>query len=625
MGAEKKCHDLKRDLGLVHIFCIASGAMISSGLFVLPGLAFKSAGPAVILSYAIASILIIPAVLSKAELVTAMPKSGGTFFFIDRSMGPMIGTIGGFAAWFSLAFKSAFALVGIGLFAVLINPGFTEIQIKLIAILFCIIFAIINIFGCKETGKTQLILVGGLLTLLIIYIILGSFYIKPANFDDFAPFGIGSIFSTAGLIFVSYGGLTKVCSVAEEVKKPERNIPLGLFLAWGLISLIYILVISVTIGVTTPESLKESLTPITLGAGSIPVFGGIGGAVMAIAAILAFISTANAGLLAASRDPMAMGKDQLLPNIFSRLSKRGTPFFSIIFTTGFMIFVILFLDLKDLVKTASTLKILLFLLVVIALIIMRESKIRNYRPKFKSPLYPYIHVAGIIGFVFLIAQMGTTPIILVGGFISFSFLWYWFYARDKIWREYTLLHILERATGQKSTGYLVDEELREILIQRDQLEEEGFEKQIRKCDVIDMYKYMQPDKFALLIAEKLTKRIGIRIDKLYKILRKREKDSNVVIHPGIAVVSHMIKGRDKFEIIIVRSKMGIILSDNIDPIRAFFIIVATPDKKNLYLHTLMWLIQIAEQADFENDWIKASGNDELRDIIINAWKKKREF
>jgi mannitol/fructose-specific phosphotransferase system IIA component (Ntr-type) len=283
------------------------------------------------------------------------------------------------------------------------------------------------------------------------------------------------------------------------------------------------------------------------------------------------------------------------------------------------------LDFEGLVKTASTLKILLFMLVVVALIIMRESKIRNYRPKFKSPLYPFIHIAGIIGFLFLIVQMGTTPIIIVCGFISFSFLWYWFYARDKIWREYTLLHVLERATGQKSTGYLVDEELREILIQRDQLEEERFEEQIRKCEVIDLYKYMQPDKFALLIAEKLTNRIGIPIEKLYKFLIKREKDSNVVIHPGIAVVSHMIKGRDKFEIIIVRSKMGMILSDNFDPIRAFFVIVATPDKKNLHLHTLMWLIQIAEQADFEDEWIEARGVEELRDIIIKAWKKKGEF
>jgi amino acid transporter/mannitol/fructose-specific phosphotransferase system IIA component (Ntr-type) len=622
MGAKKNYSCLKKDLGLTDIFCIASGAMISSGLFVLPGLAFARAGPAVILSYGIASLMIIPAVLSKAELSTAMPKAGGTYFFIDRSMGPLMGTIGGFAAWFSLAFKSAFALVGIGLFAVLLNPGFSETQIKIIAVFFCIIFAIINILGVKETGKTQIFLVGGLIILLVFYIIIGAFFIKTSNYDNFFQYGFGSIFSTTGLIFVSFGGLTKVCSVAEEIKKPARNIPLGMLLSWGLISIIYILVIFITVGITDPIKLQGSATPITAGANSIPLISGFGGAIMAIAAILAFISTANAGLLAASRDPMAMGKDQLLPKVFSKLSKRGTPIFSIIFTATFMIIVILFLDLESLIKTASTLKILLFLFVVLSLIIMRESKIRHYRPKFKSPFYPYIHIAGIIGFVLLIIQMGLIPILLVGCFISFGFGWYWFYARDKIWREYSLLHIYEKVTGEKSTGYLVDEELREVLIDRDQLEEERFEKVIKNCEVLDLYKYLPPDKFALTLAEILTKRINIDIDKLYNLLRKKEQDSNIVIHPGIAVVSNTIKGRDKFELIIVRSQKGIMLSDNIDPIHAFFVIISTPDKKSLYLHTLMWLIQIAEQTDFENEWIKAKDCDELRNIILKSWKNR---
>ena len=138
MGVKTKHNFLKRDLGLVDIFCIASGAMISSGLFILPGLAFAKAGPAVILSYGIASLLVIPAVLSKAELATAMPKAGGTYFFIDRSLGPLIGTTGGFAAWFSLAFKSAFALIGIGIFTVLVSPVLTEFHTKLIAVIFCL-------------------------------------------------------------------------------------------------------------------------------------------------------------------------------------------------------------------------------------------------------------------------------------------------------------------------------------------------------------------------------------------------------------------------------------------------------------------------------------------------------
>jgi len=622
MGEREEDRSLRKELGLFDIFCIASGAMISSGLFVLPGLAFAKTGAAVILSYAIASLLVIPAVLSKAELSTAMPKAGGTYFFIDRSMGPMMGTIGGFAAWFSLAFKSAFALVGIGIFAILLNPGFTEMQMKLIAVLFCIIFAIINISGVKHTGKTQIVLVIGLLLLLILYIVVGFFFIQPSHFGNFAPYGYGSIFSTAGLIFVSFGGLTKVCSVAEECKNPGRNIPLGMILSWGIISLLYILVIFITIGVANPSQLTTSLTPISLGADSIPIFWGFGGTIMAIAAILAFISTANAGILAASRDPLAMGKDHLLPHSFSKLSKRGTPTFSILFTSGFMIFIILFLDLESLVKTASLLKIMLFIFVIFSLIIMRESKIRHYQPKFKSPFYPWVQLAGLIGLVSLIFEMGLIPMIFVGFFFLFGFLWYWFFARDKIWREYSLLHLIERISDMKSTGYLVDEELREILIERDDVTEKRFEQYIKKCEIVDVFKYMRPDRFAWLLANKIADRLDIDKEKLHELLKNKEKDSNVIVHPGIAIFSHIIKGRDKFEFIIVRSKKGIIISENVDPVHAFFVIVASPDQQSFYLHSLMWIIQIAEETDFEEEWIKAKDIDELRKIILKSWKKR---
>ena len=102
---------LRKDLGLLAIFCIASGAMISSGLFVLPGIAFAAAGPSVILAYLLAGALALPALFSKAELSTAMPKAGGTYFYIERSLGGGFGTIGGMAAWLSLTFKTAFALL----------------------------------------------------------------------------------------------------------------------------------------------------------------------------------------------------------------------------------------------------------------------------------------------------------------------------------------------------------------------------------------------------------------------------------------------------------------------------------------------------------------------------------
>ena len=105
---------LKKELGLLHVFSIAAGAMISSGLFVLPGIAFAQAGPAILLSYVLAGLFMIPTMLSKAELATAMPKSGGSYFFIERSLGPLAGTLAGLGAWLSITLKATFALVGIG-------------------------------------------------------------------------------------------------------------------------------------------------------------------------------------------------------------------------------------------------------------------------------------------------------------------------------------------------------------------------------------------------------------------------------------------------------------------------------------------------------------------------------
>jgi len=421
------------------------------------------------------------------------------------------------------------------------------------------------------------------------------------------------------LIFVSYGGLTKIASVAEEIKNPGRNIPLGMFLSWGLISLLYILVISVTVGLVDSTQLQSSLTPISLGAGSF--MGGFGIAIMSIAAILAFISTANAGLLAASRDPMAMGKDELLPRFFSFVSKRGTPSFSILFTSAFMIFVILFLDLESLIRTASTLKLLLFLFVTLSVIVMRASKVQNYRPKFKSPLYPWVHIAGIIGYGFLIFKMGTTPLLIVSIFIVFGLSWYLVYARNKIKREYALLHVIERITGIKSTGYLLEEELREILIERDNITEKRFEELIKKCVVLDLDKTPPPQKFTKLLAHKLADRLNTDEKELHKSLKKREKDSSIVIRPGIGILSLTIKGRDKFDIIIVRSKKGIIFSDEVPPIHAFFVIVSSPDQKNFYLHSLMWIVQISEETDFEEKWLNAENDRELRGIILSACKK----
>ncbi|MHC4166924.1 MAG: APC family permease, partial [Planctomycetota bacterium] len=293
---------LKKQLGLADVFGVAAGAMISSGLFVLPAFAYRRAGPALILSYFFASILIIPSILSKAELATAMPRAGGTYFFIERSLGPFFGLFSGFAGWFSLALKSAFAVVGM---AVLIEVVLQQVfgaqvndwHLKLVGVACCLGFTGLNIVSVKHTSRFQILLVGVLLAVLVFFVLCGAGNVEAVRYKGFLDQGWLAVFATAGLVFVSFGGLTKVASIAEEVRNPARNLPLGMILAWFVVALSYIAVLVVAVGLVDGAELADSMMPISTAAGKFA--GSAGFVLLSIAAVAAFVTTANGGILAA--------------------------------------------------------------------------------------------------------------------------------------------------------------------------------------------------------------------------------------------------------------------------------------------------------------------------------------
>ncbi len=612
---------LKKDLGLLDVFCIASGAMISSGLFILPALAFAKAGPAVVFAYILAGILVLPAMLAKAELTTAMPKAGGEYFYIERSMGAPLGTIGGLASWFALSFKSAFALLGIGIFATLINPHFTEIQIKLIAVGCCVFFMLINIMGVKEAGRFQIGLVLALIAILVFYIGRGFLVVEHQRYAPFIPYGMGTVFSTAGLVFISFAGLTNIACVAEEVKNPGKNIPLGMFLAFSVTMLLYAAVVFVTVGLLDASVLLDSRMPLSLGAGSF--MGNAGMIVLAIAAILAFVSTGNAGIMTASRGALAMSKDRLIPHVLKRMNSRfKTPHNAIIFTTLFMIAVILFLDLENLVKTASTLKILLFLFVNLSLIVMRESKIQSYKPMFRSPLYPWIYILGIIGYGFLIFKMGMVSLLTTTGFIAVSFLWYLVYARKGVKRQAALVHVIERITAKELIETTLPDELREIVIERDEIIEDRFDRLIRTSEILDFDSSLTMQEFFRKTSAVLAQLLGMDKESVFNLLLEREKESSTVIRPGLAIPHIIVPGKQKFRILLARCKDGITFPEAKEKVHTVFMLIGSKDERNFHLRALAAIAEIAQRGDFDENWLAARDTEELRNIILLAERQR---
>lgn len=413
--------ELKKELTLLDVFCITTGSVISAELFLLPGIAYAKAGPAMILAYILATVITIPTVLSAFELVTAMPKTGGIYVFVRKSMGDVPGALAGFCRWFAISFKGTFALIGIGAYIALI----TNIPSILIALLCGGFFIFINLIGIKYAAKIQTFLVLLLLGTFVLYTIFGFPNIKLERYAPFAPFGIESILSTAGFLFFSYGGLLIVTSLAEEVKRPERDIPLGIFLSLVVVGLFYTLVAFVTVGILESPQLTNSLTSILDGA-SISM-GIVGIIIMTIAALLAFITTAHAGITSAPRYLVAMSRDKILPAPFKNINNKfGTPHVSILFTGMLMFFVILFLNLEILITIASTLLMISFIFVNLAVIFIRERKIKDYQPKFRAPFYPFTQISGTIALGILVITMGLIPILISTLFIVVAFLWYYF-------------------------------------------------------------------------------------------------------------------------------------------------------------------------------------------------------
>ncbi|PIQ89091.1 MAG: hypothetical protein COV72_04670 [Candidatus Omnitrophica bacterium CG11_big_fil_rev_8_21_14_0_20_42_13] len=613
-----KTKELKKELKLLDIFCVSTGAMISSGLFILPGLAFSQAGPAAIFAYLLAGFFCLPTLFSMSELITAMPKAGGDYFYIMRGFGPLVGTIAGFSSWFALSLKAAFAILGISAYLNVLGG----IPLSVSALWLSLLFVLINLIGVKFAGRFQVAMVFGLLAILVAYIFMGARFLNFSNFSPLFPKGIGPLFSVASFVFISYGGLTKVASLAEEVERPGRNLPLGMMLSLLATAFLYAAVVFVTIGVSRPESLAVSLTPVSDGARFI---GGEPFAILiGLAAVLAFITTANAGIMTASRYPLGMSRDKLLPPVFQKVGTLfKTPFIAILFTGVFITAVISLLELKLLVKVASSILILLYIFANLTLILFRESKILSYRPKFRSPFYPYMQVAGILGGLFLLIEMGSFIIFLTSIFLLLGIIWYKLYAQKKVSRDSALMYALERliAKDKELISENIFTELKDVVVARDNIIADRFHKLIENAKVLDIEEPLKMEDFFKKASDVLAEDLRLDSGSIFDKFINRERESSTLLRGGLAIPHIIIEGRNIFRIVLVRARAGIIFpQDKLAHI--IFLLLGSSDERNLHLKALAAIAQITQNIDFDQEWLKAANEDELKNIVLLAERRR---
>ncbi len=622
---------LKKTLTLVDVYAISTGAMFSSGFFLLPGLATAQAGPAAVLAYFLAGVLILPAMFSAAELSTAMPKAGGAYYFLDRSLGPLAGTVGGLGTWLALVLKSAFALVGMGAYLVL----FFEVPIKPLAVALTVAFAALNIVGAKETSGLQRVLVAVLVGVLAFFVVQGLVAVAGLDageverqFTPFLPFGTEGLLSTIGLVFVSYAGLTKVASVAEEVQNPDRNLPLGMFLSLATATFIYCVGVFIMIAVLEPADLRSDLTPVATAAAEffdwLPEPWGL--VLVVAAAIAAFASTGNAGILSASRYPLAMARDHLVTQRFNSVGRFGTPVPAILVTAGLMIGVIVALDVEGIAKLASAFQLILFGLLNVAVVVMRESRIASYAPGYRSPLYPWTQILGIVAPVFLIAELGGLAIVLSLAMVFVGVAWYVYYVRPKaeVEREGAIYHLFARLGQRRYEG--LDSELRTILKEKGLPDETPFEHLVTHAAVLDLEADRDFEGVVEEAAAHLAGRAGLPADRLTQGFLDGSRTGATPVSHGVALPHLRLPEVDRQELVIVRSQSGLPVPvdaagdarpDDAERVHAVFFLLSPEEPPGRHLRTLASLASRIDEAPFLDDWRRAQTEQDLKEVLLH--------
>ena len=420
-------------------------------------------------------------------------------------------------------------------------------------------------------------------------------------------------------------GLTQVASLAEEVKDPDRNIPLGMTLSLVTVMVVYVVGVYIMVAVLGTDALGNTLTPVADAAGSLfrwlPPQTGV--VLVVMAAIAAFASMSNTGIMAASRYPLAMARDHLIPRQLAGLGRLRTPVPAILLTSGLLVTFLLVLDVVAVAKLASALQLMLFGLINIAVIVMRESRIESYDPGFRSPLYPWVQLAGIVFPLILVAEMGWLPSLFTFGVVAVSVGWYTYYARGRLERDGAIYHVFERLGRRRFAG--LDRELRDIMKEKGVRAEDPFDEVVTRAFVIDLDAPTPLDIIIRDASRLLEQRVPGSASQLVDGFSRGVHTGGTPVSHGAALLHMRLPDFDSSELVLVRCAGSVEVeprdeavarqaADN--PIRAVFFLVSGEGDAGRHLRILAQLAGRIEADEFMQEWLEHRDEQELKETLL---------
>jgi basic amino acid/polyamine antiporter, APA family len=429
---------LKRALHARDLTLLGIGAIVGAGIFVLTGVAAaKYAGPAITLSFVISGFACAMAALCYAEFAAMIPIAGSAYSYSYATMGELVGWIIGWDLVLEYAVGAAAVAVGwsgylgvimagMGIhmpYALTHAPGAGG-MIDLPALLIVLLISGVLYVGISESARLNSIIVVIKLFAIAVVIVGGAFFVKPANWSPFVPFGWNGVMKGAAVIFFAYIGFDAVSTAAEEVVEPNRDLPIGILASLFVCTVLYIAVAAVLTGMV-PAHLIDVKAPLA----SAFVLRGVNFVawIVSFGAVAGLTSVLLVLLLGQSRIFYAISRDGLLPGAFGKVHPRfRTPYIPTTLTGIVVGLTAAFLPIQEIAELTNIGTLFAFVLVCLGVWILRHLEPSLRRP-FRTPLVPVVPILGVVFCAFLMASLpGVTWIrffvwMMAGGVIYFSY------------------------------------------------------------------------------------------------------------------------------------------------------------------------------------------------------------
>jgi basic amino acid/polyamine antiporter, APA family len=418
---------LQRTLDTKDLIMMGVGAVIGAGIFIVPGtVAATTAGPGIIISFIIATIVCSLCAMCYAEFSSALPVAGSAYTFGNVVFGEITGWIIGWglileymlsvaavSAGWSAYLQSLLASFGIHLPKALsanYNPS-QGTYINIIAVLVVLLISWVLTRNVRSSAKLNDVMVLIKIAIIIIFVVVGAFFIKPVNWHPFMPYGVNGVFNGASLVFFAYLGFDVLAASAGEVKNPRKNMPIGIIGTLVICTILYILVSIVLTGIVPYTDLNVS-DPVAYALQVIHL--DKLGILISLGALAGMFTMMTNMVFSSSRLIYSIGRDGLLPKNLSKIDpKRNIPKRSIIVVS---IIIAATGGLVSLDKLASLVNIgtlIAFTFMSIGIIPLRKRKdIKN--DGFKVPFYPVLPILSAIACIYLLLKLPVDTWIAAG-------------------------------------------------------------------------------------------------------------------------------------------------------------------------------------------------------------------